>query len=179
VEVVFKVNEGRPNVADHILNNQVQLIVNTPLGRESFFDDRIVRRVAMLHSNPCITTLTGASAAVEAIRALRGQELDVRALQDYYAETTAKAEVGKGRGQRDGKPHTLRLCISPPSHLRTWNQVFQGWRYPARCRLRLCAPGSRPASRFIRRCLSRFSLCSGLRRWRRFSRVARSWQPSR
>jgi len=92
VEVVFKVNEGRPNVADHILNKQVQLIVNTPLGRESFFDDRVVRRVAMLHSIPCITTLTGASAAVEAIRALRGQALDVRALQDYHAEMTAKAE---------------------------------------------------------------------------------------
>ena len=91
VDVVFKVNEGRPNVADHILNNQVQLIVNTPLGRESFFDDRVVRRVAMLHSIPCITTLTGASAAVEAIRALRGQTLDVRALQDYYSEMTARA----------------------------------------------------------------------------------------
>ena len=62
-------NEGRPNIVDHILNNQVQLIVNTPLGRESFFDDRAMRRVAMLHNVPCITTLTGASAAVEAIRA--------------------------------------------------------------------------------------------------------------
>jgi carbamoyl-phosphate synthase large subunit len=89
VEVVFKVNEGRPNVADHILNRQIDLIVNTPLGRESFFDDRVVRRVAMLHSIPCITTLTGASAAVEAIRALRGQALDVRALQDYHAEIAA------------------------------------------------------------------------------------------
>lgn len=89
VDVVFKVNEGRPNVADHILNHQVQLIVNTPLGLESFFDDRVVRRVAMLHSIPCITTLTGASAAVEAIRALRSESLDVRALQDYHAEITA------------------------------------------------------------------------------------------
>jgi carbamoyl-phosphate synthase large subunit len=86
VEVVYKVNEGRPNVADHILNHQVDLIVNTPLGRESFFDDRVVRRVAMLHNVPCITTLTGASAAVEAIRALRAQALDVRAIQDYHAE---------------------------------------------------------------------------------------------
>ncbi len=86
VEVVFKVNEGRPNVADHILNRRIDLIVNTPLGRESFFDDRVVRRVAMLHNIPCITTLTGASAAVEAIRALRGQTLDVRAIQDYHAE---------------------------------------------------------------------------------------------
>ena len=89
VEVVYKVNEGRPNVADHVLNRQIDLIVNTPLGRESFFDDRVVRRVAMLHSVPCITTLTGASAAVEAIRALRAQALDVRALQDYHAEIAA------------------------------------------------------------------------------------------
>ena len=89
VEVVYKVNEGRPNVADHILNRQVDLIVNTPLGRESFFDDRVVRRVAMLHNVPCITTLTGASAAVEAIRALRDQVLEVRALQDYHAEIAA------------------------------------------------------------------------------------------
>ena len=64
-----------PNIVDHILNNQVQLIVNTPLGRESFFDDRAMRRVAMLHNVPCITTLTGASAAVEAIRALRTHAL--------------------------------------------------------------------------------------------------------
>ena len=92
VEVVFKVNEGRPNIVDHILNNQVQLLVNTPLGRESFFDDRAMRRVAMLHNIPCITTLTGASAAVEAIRALRGQTLDVRAIQDYHSEMTARAE---------------------------------------------------------------------------------------
>jgi carbamoyl-phosphate synthase large subunit len=90
VEVVYKVNEGRPNIADQIVNDQIALIVNTPLGRESFFDDRTVRRVAMMHSVPCITTLTGASAAVAAIRALRTQALDVRALQDYYAgKTTA------------------------------------------------------------------------------------------
>ena len=90
VEVVYKVNEGRPNVADQVVNGQIALIVNTPLGRESFFDDRTVRRVAMLHGVPCITTLTGASAAVAAIRALRTRALDVRALQDYYAgKTTA------------------------------------------------------------------------------------------
>jgi carbamoyl-phosphate synthase large subunit len=85
VDVVYKVNEGRPNVADQIVNGQIALIVNTPLGRESFFDDRTVRRAAMLQSVPCITTLTGASAAVAAIRALRLKALDVHALQDYYA----------------------------------------------------------------------------------------------
>ena len=84
---VFKVNEGRPNVADQVVNGAVQMIINTPLGRASFFDDRLVRRSAMLHGVPCITTLTGAAAAVSGIRALRDRELTVRALQDYHAET--------------------------------------------------------------------------------------------
>src|SRR3954454_7712391 len=90
VEVVFKVNEGRPNVADEIVNKKVNLIVNTPLGRESFFDDRAVRRAAMMHEVPCITTLTGAAAAVSAIRAMRQHGVDVRALQDYYAGVAAE-----------------------------------------------------------------------------------------
>jgi carbamoyl-phosphate synthase large subunit len=89
VDVIFKVNEGRPNVADEIVNRKVDLVVNTPLGRESFFDDRAVRRAAMMHQVPCITTLTGAQAAVSAIRALRQQGLVVHALQDYYAGIAA------------------------------------------------------------------------------------------
>jgi carbamoyl-phosphate synthase large subunit len=86
VEIVFKVNEGRPHVGDEILNNRIQLVINTPLGRESFFDDRTVRRIAMMHSVPCITTLTGAAAAVNAIKALHAEGLTVRALQEYHAE---------------------------------------------------------------------------------------------
>jgi carbamoyl-phosphate synthase large subunit len=89
VDVVYKVNEGRPNVADQVVNGKIDLIINTPLGRESFFDDRAVRRVAMMQGIACITTLTGASAAVAAIRSLRTHSLDVRALQDYYAEGAA------------------------------------------------------------------------------------------
>jgi carbamoyl-phosphate synthase large subunit len=89
VEVVFKVNEGRPNIADEIVNRKVDLVINTPLGRESFFDDRAVRRAAMMHEVPCITTLTGAAATVSAIRAMREHGVGVRALQDYYAGTAA------------------------------------------------------------------------------------------
>ena len=89
VDVVYKVNEGRPNVADEIVNRKVDLVVNTPLGRESFFDDRAVRRAAMMHEVPCITTLTGAAATVSAIRAMRQQGISVRALQDYYAGIAA------------------------------------------------------------------------------------------
>jgi carbamoyl-phosphate synthase large subunit len=84
VEMVFKVNEGRPNVADHLVNRDIDMVINTPLGRDSFFDDLAVRRAATMAQVPCITTLTGASAAVSAIRALRTHALSVRSLQDYY-----------------------------------------------------------------------------------------------
>jgi carbamoyl-phosphate synthase large subunit len=84
--IVYKINEGRPHVGDEILNGRVQLVINTPFGRESFFDDRTVRRIAMMHNVPCITTLTGAAATVNAIKAIRSETLTVRALQEYHAE---------------------------------------------------------------------------------------------
>ena len=90
VEVVFKINEGRPHVGDKLRNREIDLVVNTPLGRESFFDDIAVRRIAMTLGVPCVTTLTGAAATVSAIRALRSEELAVRPLQEYHA-STAKA----------------------------------------------------------------------------------------
>jgi carbamoyl-phosphate synthase large subunit len=86
-DVVYKINEGRPHVGDRILNGEIALVINTPLGRESFFDDKTVRRVAMMHGVPCVTTLTGAAATLEAIKALRQQGLDVRSLQEYHAGT--------------------------------------------------------------------------------------------
>jgi carbamoyl-phosphate synthase large subunit len=89
VEVIYKVNEGRPNIADQIVNGEIDLVINTPLGRDSFFDDRAVRRAATMAQVPCITTLTGASAAVSAIKALRSQALTVRSLQDYYSGVEA------------------------------------------------------------------------------------------
>jgi carbamoyl-phosphate synthase large subunit len=87
--VVFKVNEGRPNLADEIVNRRIHLVVNTPMGLESFFDDKAVRRAAMMAGIPCITTMTGAAAAVDAIRALKARELDVRSLQEYYLAAAA------------------------------------------------------------------------------------------
>jgi carbamoyl-phosphate synthase large subunit len=84
--IVFKINEGRPHVGDELLNKRIQLVINTPLGRESFFDDRAVRSVAMMQGVPAITTLTGAAAAVSAIRALRSEGLTVKSLQEYHQE---------------------------------------------------------------------------------------------
>jgi carbamoyl-phosphate synthase large subunit len=88
--IVFKVNEGRPHVGDAILNGSIQLVINTPVGRDSFFDDRVVRRIAMMQQVPCITTLTGAAAAVNAIKALHTEGLTVRSLQEYHAERPAR-----------------------------------------------------------------------------------------
>src|SRR5437867_2204582 len=62
VETVYKVNEGRPHIVDYIKSGKVDLIINTPLGRESFFDEKAIRRAAINHHVPCITTIPGAAA---------------------------------------------------------------------------------------------------------------------
>ncbi len=83
--IVYKVNEGRPHIGDRLLNREIDLVINTPLGRESFFDDRTLRRIATVLGVPCVTTLTGAAAAVSAIRALKDEGIEVRPLQEYHA----------------------------------------------------------------------------------------------
>ena len=87
-EIIYKINEGRPHVGDELLNRRIALVINTPLGRESFFDDRTVRAVAMQQGVPAITTLTGAAAAVSAIAALRNEGLTVKSLQEYHQAAT-------------------------------------------------------------------------------------------
>ncbi|HEX8137847.1 MAG TPA: carbamoyl-phosphate synthase large subunit [Pyrinomonadaceae bacterium] len=88
VETVFKVNEGRPNVVDHIKRGEIALIINTPLGRASHFDEQAIRRAALQYSVPCVTTMTGAEAIVESIGARsRASELNVYALQELHAMT--------------------------------------------------------------------------------------------
>ncbi len=86
VENVFKVNEGRPNIVDHIKRGEVALIINTPLGRASHFDEQAIRRAALQHNVPCVTTMTGAQAIVEAIGARAGGGvIQVRSLQELHA----------------------------------------------------------------------------------------------
>jgi carbamoyl-phosphate synthase large subunit len=90
VENVFKVNEGRPNVVDHIKRGAIALIINTPLGRVSHFDEQAIRRAALQYNIPCVTTMTGAQAIVEAIGArASGGAMQVRSLQDLHAVTLA------------------------------------------------------------------------------------------
>ncbi|MCI0487694.1 MAG: carbamoyl-phosphate synthase large subunit [Blastocatellia bacterium] len=92
-DFVYKVNEGRPNIADMVKSQQVHLIINTPLGRTSFYDERSIRRAAMQYSVPCVTTMTGATATVEAIRALHRERMEVRSLQEYHARAAHSMDV--------------------------------------------------------------------------------------
>ncbi len=93
VEFVYKVNEGRPNIVDLIKSDRIDLVVNTPLGRESFFDEKAIRRAATQYNIPCITTLSGARAAISAIRELQRENLDVRSLQEYHEGVIAARNV--------------------------------------------------------------------------------------
>ncbi|HET9300549.1 MAG TPA: carbamoyl-phosphate synthase large subunit [Candidatus Polarisedimenticolaceae bacterium] len=88
-QTVYKVNEGRPNAVDMMKNGEIQLILNTPLGRDSYFDEKSLRRTATQRGIPLITTLSGGHAAVEAIRALQRGPLEVRSLQEVYADAEA------------------------------------------------------------------------------------------
>jgi carbamoyl-phosphate synthase large subunit len=96
VESIYKVNEGRPNVVDLIKTGKVNLVINTPLGRESFYDERSIRRAAIRYNVPCITTLSGASAAARGIREMIGRKPEVAALQDLHnpkpAASAARAD---------------------------------------------------------------------------------------
>jgi carbamoyl-phosphate synthase large subunit len=93
VESVYKVNEGRPNIVDLIKTGKIDLVINTPLGRESFYDEKSIRRAAIRYNVPCITTLSAASAAARGIRAMAGHTVDVAALQDLHnRKSVASAE---------------------------------------------------------------------------------------
>jgi carbamoyl-phosphate synthase large subunit len=81
---VFKVNEGRPNIVDLVKTGKIDLIINTPLGRESFYDEKSIRRAAIRYNIPCITTLAAAHAAARGIQALLEQGTEVAALQDLH-----------------------------------------------------------------------------------------------
>jgi carbamoyl-phosphate synthase large subunit len=85
VEEVFKVNEGRPNIVDHIKRREVALIINTPLGRVSHCDEQDIRHAALQYNVPCVTTMTGARAIVEAIGAYNSDRPSVCSLQELHA----------------------------------------------------------------------------------------------
>ena len=88
-EPVYKVNEGRPNIVDLVKTGKVDMVINTPLGRESFYDEKSIRRAAIRYNIPCITTLSAANAAALGIRALIEHTFDVQPLQTLHAKKAA------------------------------------------------------------------------------------------
>ena len=86
-EMVYKVNEGRPNIVDHIVTGDIALLINTPLGKQSQYDDYAMRRAAITYGVPYLTTMSATSAAVDALIALRTTRREVRSLQDRIEAT--------------------------------------------------------------------------------------------
>ncbi|MGL5447588.1 MAG: carbamoyl-phosphate synthase large subunit, partial [Rhabdaerophilum sp.] len=84
-ERINKVLEGRPHIVDEIKNGSIQLVFNTTEGAQAMQDSRSLRRAALLQKVPYYTTLAGSMAAAEGIRAYLAGDLEVRALQDYFA----------------------------------------------------------------------------------------------
>ena len=82
--LVKKIAEGRPNVTDYIKNGQVQLVINTPSGKEGAGGSRIIRRTALRYGVPYATTLASACAMASGIEAMKKKRLFVQALQDFH-----------------------------------------------------------------------------------------------
>ena len=81
---IFKVGEGRPNVVDAIKNGEIQLVVNTPLGAQSRFDEYEIGRSAIRYKVHAITKISGAQAAVRGIRNIKANSIQYRSLQEVF-----------------------------------------------------------------------------------------------
>ena len=85
-ELILKVHEGRPNIVDAIKNKEIDLVVNTPAGRLSEYDDSYIRKNAIKYKIPYITTTSAALSATEGIKERQNGEYKVKSLQEYHSE---------------------------------------------------------------------------------------------
>jgi len=86
-ERINKLYEGRPNITDAITNGEIQLIINTPVGKMSVHNDSYIRQAAIKHRIPYITTMAAAKASAEGIKAIRSNDhIGVKSLQEYHSE---------------------------------------------------------------------------------------------
>jgi carbamoyl-phosphate synthase large subunit len=86
---IFKVNEGRPNAVDLLKGGAVQLAIYTTMGAPAFFDEKAIRRSAVMYRVPCITTMSGAKAAAGAVSARRAEPIRVWSLQEIHEHRNA------------------------------------------------------------------------------------------
>jgi carbamoyl-phosphate synthase large subunit len=87
---ISKMSAGRPNIVDAIKNGEIQLVINTPIGKRGTSDDSYIRKAAIKHKIPYITTMAAARAAVKGVAAYRQKAPEVVSLQKYYAEIRQK-----------------------------------------------------------------------------------------
>ncbi|MBP1667050.1 MAG: carbamoyl phosphate synthase large subunit, partial [Bacteroidetes bacterium] len=85
-ELILKVHEGRPNIVDAIKNCEIDLVVNTPAGRLSEYDDSFIRKNAIKYKIPYITTTSAALSATQGIKERQNGQYKVKSLQDYHSE---------------------------------------------------------------------------------------------
>ncbi|PIE02202.1 MAG: carbamoyl phosphate synthase large subunit [Acidobacteria bacterium] len=84
VEAVTKLHEGGHHIHQRMIDGEIQLVINTPVGKMSHHDDRYIRSTALLYGIPCLTTLTASRALVEGIRAIKSERMLVHCLQDMF-----------------------------------------------------------------------------------------------
>ena len=88
---IAKINEGRPNILDAVTNGEIQLIINTPVGKKSATDDSYIRKAAIRSRIPYMTTMAAAKATVQGIRAVKESlGTKVHSLQRYHQKITEK-----------------------------------------------------------------------------------------
>ncbi len=87
-DVILKIYEGRPNIVDAIMNGEIELVINTPSGKLSQYDDSYIRKAAIKYKVPYITTLAEATASAKGIATYRRGKTEVKALQSYHADIT-------------------------------------------------------------------------------------------
>jgi carbamoyl-phosphate synthase large subunit len=107
-ERVAKVHEGRPNAIDLIVSGEVHLLINTPLGKFTQADDYAIRRTALVHRVPYTTTMSAASAACDAIIALKSRTGSVRSLQEWHERTTVENRVAAPANAPPRGPRAVR-----------------------------------------------------------------------
>jgi carbamoyl-phosphate synthase large subunit len=86
VDKVNKMHEGRPNIVDAIKNGEIQILINTPAGKTSQHDDSYIRKAAIKHKIPYITTIAAATASAKGIEAIQKGKGKIRSLQEYHAD---------------------------------------------------------------------------------------------
>ncbi|MEX2465402.1 MAG: carbamoyl-phosphate synthase large subunit [Gemmatimonadota bacterium] len=93
-EFVFKVREGRPDIVDQMVSGNIALLINTPLGKKSQFDDYAIRRAAITYKIPYLTTMSATSAACDALIALKSRRREVKSIQERIASVSEPVESG-------------------------------------------------------------------------------------